>query len=328
MSDLPTERVEPSPPFVYCGMDCFGPFMTKEGRKQHKRYGLLLTCFCSRAIHIEMLEDMSTDAFINSLRCFIAIRGTVRQIRCDQGTNFVGAKNELNSALQQLDPERLTAFLADKQCDFVMNPPHSSHAGGVWERQIKTVRSVLNATVSLSSGRLNDASLRTLFYEAMAIVNSRPLTVDNLNDPKSLEPLTPNHLITMKATTVLPPPGKFIREDIYGRKRWRQVQYLTEQFWSRWKKEYLHNIMARQCWHAPKRNLQIGDVVMDTDENLPRNEWRLGRVIDTVTSQDGLVRKVTIALSDKKLNKKGERVNKVSVVERPAQKLVLLLEAE
>lgn len=328
MSDLPTERVEPSPPFVYCGMDYFGPFMTKEGRKQHKRYGLLLTCFCSRAIHIEMLEDMSTDAFINSLRCFIAIRGSVRQIRCDQGTNFVGAKNELNSALKELDSERLTAFLADKQCDFVLNAPHSSHAGGVWERQIKTVRSVLNATIALSSSRLNDASLRTLFYEAMAIVNSRPLTVDNLNDPRSLEPLTPNHLITMKATTALPPPGKFIREDVYAKKRWRRVQYLTEQFWCRWKKEYLHNITARQCWHSPKRNFEIGDIIIDSDETVPRNEWRLGRIIGTVSSPDGLVRKVTIALGDKKLNKKGERINKVSIVERPAQKLVLLFEAE
>lgn len=226
MSDLPSERVEPSPPFMYCGMDCFGPFMTKEGRTNHKKYGLLLTCLCSRAIHIEMLEDMSTDAFINSLRCFIAIRGTVRQIKCDQGTNFIGAKNELNSALQELDPERLTTFLANKQCDFVLNAPHSSHAGGVWERQIKTVRSVLNATITLSAGRLNDASLRTVFYEAMAVVNSRPLTIDNLNDPKSLEPLTPNHLITMKPTTALPPPGKFIREDMYTKKRWRRVQYL------------------------------------------------------------------------------------------------------
>ncbi len=191
-----------------------------------------------------MLNDMSTDAFINSLRCFIAIRGTARQIRCDQGTNFVGAKNKLNSALQELDPERLTTFLADKQCDFVLNAPHSSHAGGVWERQIKTVWSVLNATITISSGRLDDASLRTLFYEAMAIVKSRPLTVDNLNDPKSLELLTPNHLIAMKSTTALPPPGKFIREDVYTKKRWRRVQYLTEQFWSRWKKEYLHNIAA------------------------------------------------------------------------------------
>lgn len=328
MSDLPSERVEPSPPFMYCGMDCFGPFMTKEGRKHHKRYGLLLTCLCSRAIHIEMLEDMSTDAFINSLRCFIAIRGTVRQIKCDQGTNFIGAKNELNSALQELDPERLTTFLANKQCDFVLNAPHSSHAGGVWERQIKTVRSVLNATITLSAGRLNDASLRTVFYEAMAVVNSRPLLIDNLNDPKSLEPLTPNHLITMKPNTALPPPGKFIREDMYTKKRWRRVQYLTEQFWSRWKKEYLHNIIARQRWHAPKRNLQIGDVVMDIEETLPRSEWRLGRIIETVLSPDGLVRKAKVALGDKRLNKKGERMHKISIVDRPAQKLVLLLEAE
>ncbi|XP_032363653.1 uncharacterized protein LOC116677092 [Etheostoma spectabile] len=257
MSDLPVERVEPSPPFTYCGMDCFGPFVTTEGRKQHKRYGLLFTCFCSRAIHIEMLEDLSTDAFINGLRCFIAVRGAVRQIQCDQGTNFVGAKNEFKAALQELDTQRLGMFLSQKQCDFVMNAPHSSHAGGVWERQIKTVRSVLNSTLSLSHGRLNDASLRTLLYEAMSIVNSRPLTVDNLNSPDSLEPLTPNHLIHMKSSTALPPPGTFPREDLYGVKRWRRVQYLAEQFWSRWKREYLHNITVRQRWHSPMRNLLV-----------------------------------------------------------------------
>lgn len=161
MADLPSERVDPSPPFTYCGMDCFGPFHTKQGRKMHKRYGLLFTCLCCRAVHIEMLDDMSTDAFLNGLRCFIAIRGAVRQIRCDQGSNFVGAKNELSQALKQVDDKRLTTFLAEKQCDFIMNAPHSSHAGGVWERQIRTIRNVLRATLSLSSGRVDDASLRT-----------------------------------------------------------------------------------------------------------------------------------------------------------------------
>ena len=327
MSDLPTERMEPSPPFTYCGMDCFGPFMTKQGRKEHKRYGLLFTCFCCRAIHVEMLEDLSTDAFINGLRCFIALRGSVRQIKCDQGTNFVGAKNELNAALHEVDAERLATFLAEKQCDFVFNAPHASHAGGVWERQIRTVRNVLNTTLSLAPGRLNDTSLRTLLYEAAAIVNSRPLTTDNLNDPNSLEPLTPNHLITMKASTALPPPGKFVREDLYGQKRWRQVQYLAEQFWSRWKKEYLQNITVRQRWHTPKRNIRVGDIVMDTDETQPRSVWRLGRVTETVSDKDGLVRRVRICLADRNLNKRGERISKVSVVERPVHKLVLLLEA-
>lgn len=120
---------------------------------------------------------MSTDAFINGLRCFIAIRGAVRQIRCDQGSNFIGAKDEFAKAIKEIDTNRLVTFLAEKQCDFVFNASHSSHTGGVWERQIRTVRSVLHSTLSLSSGRLDDSSLRTFFYEAMAIVNNRPLTI-------------------------------------------------------------------------------------------------------------------------------------------------------
>lgn len=89
MSDLPTQRLDPSPPFTFCGMDCFGPFLTKQARKVHKCYGLLFMCICGRAVHIEMLDGMTTDAFINALRCFIAIRGAVSEIRCDQGSNFV-----------------------------------------------------------------------------------------------------------------------------------------------------------------------------------------------------------------------------------------------
>lgn len=260
MADLPQDRVEPSPPFTYVGMDCFGPFAVKRGRSETKRYGLLLTCLCSRAIHIELLDDMTTDALINGLRCFIAIRGAVRHIRCDQGSNFIGAKNELASALKELQTDRIGSYLLEHQCDFLFNSPCSSHAGGVWERQIRTVRSVLNSTLALCPGRLDDSSLRTLFYEAMAIINSRPLSA--VSDNKVDEPLTPNHLITMKSAIPLPPPGKFVKEDMYARKRWRRVQYLTEQFWSRWKKEYLLNLNQRQKWISPRRNVQVGDVVL------------------------------------------------------------------
>lgn len=147
MADLPKERIEPSPPFTYCGMDCFGPFIVKQGRKEIKRYGFLFNCMCSRAIHIEMLDDMSTDAFISGLRCFIAIRGAVRQLRSDQGTNFIGAKNEFQKAV---DKERICSFLAEKQCEFVFNAPSASHTGRVWERQIRTVRNILNAILLLS----------------------------------------------------------------------------------------------------------------------------------------------------------------------------------
>ncbi len=326
MADLPSERVDPSPPFMYTGMDCFGPFFVKSGRSMHKRYGLLLTCLCSRAVHVEMLNDMTTDSFINALRCFIAVRGTVRQLRSDQGSNFVGAKNELKAALKEMDTERVTAFLSEKQCEFIMNAPHASHVGGVWERQIRTLRSVLNVILALHPGRLDDSSLRAFLYEAMAIVNSRPLTVDCLNDPKSLRPVTPNHLLTLKSVAALPLPGKFVKEDVYARKRWRHVQYLAEQFWNRWRKEYLANIAARQKWNVSKRNLLVNDIVMVKDEDLPRNEWKLGRIQETISSVDGLVRKAKVLLGDSKLNAKGKRVNKPSTIERPVQKLVLLME--
>ncbi|KAJ8366175.1 hypothetical protein SKAU_G00150060 [Synaphobranchus kaupii] len=174
---------------------------------------------------------------------------------------------------------------------------------------------------------LDDASLRTVFYEAMTIVNSRPLTVDNLSDPESPVPLTPNHLLTTKPIIALPPPGKFIREDMYARKRWRHVQYLAEQFWSRWRREYLSNIATRQCWHTPRRNLKVGDIVMEKTNDLPRNEWKLAKVVETVTDKDGLVRRVKIRIGDQKMGNVGQRSGKPSIVERPVQKLILLLES-
>ena len=258
MANLPEDRIEDAPPFTFSGMDCFGPFLIKERRKELKCYGLLFTCMTSRAVHIEMLDDMSTDAFINALRCFIAIRGRVQVLRSDQGTNFLGARNEFEKGMKELDVARLKAFMSDCQCEFVMNAPHSSHTGGVWERQIRTAKSILSSLMHEAKGRLDKPSFRTFLYEAMYIMNSRPLTTDNSGDPLSPEPLTPNHVLTMKAQIAYPPPGQFMKEDIYLRKRWRRIQYLAEQFWSRWRKEYLQLLNKRQKWCTSKRNIRCG----------------------------------------------------------------------
>ena len=324
MANLPEDRVESSPPFTYCGMDCFGPFTIKEGRRELKRYAVIFTCMSSRAVHIEQLDDMTTDAFINALRCFTAIRGPVQQLRSDQGSNFVGARNELANAIKELDKDRIQSYLTTNRCEFVANVPCSSHWGGVWERQIRTTRSILNTILNDYKGRLDTSSLRTFLYEAMAIINSRPLTYQCLNDPNSLEPLTPNHLLTMKSKTLLPPPGSFVKEEVYARKRWRRVQFLAEQFWSRWRKEYLINLSLRQKWFMPKRNLKVGDVVIVQDE-VPRNEWPLGIVIESSADQEGLVRSVKIKLGSRNPQKK-ENYARCSIIERPVQKVVLLME--
>ena len=320
MSDLPKERTEPSPPFTFVGMDCFGPIMVKNGRKEVKRYGLIFTCLCSRAIHLEMLDDLSTDIFINSLRCFIAIRGPVQKLYSDQGTNFVGADNEFKAAMKEKIPN---AFLG--QCEFVFNTPHASHAGGVWERQIRTVKSVLTATAALCPGRLDDTSLRTFLYETMAIVNSRPITAIHQGDPTSPQPLTPNHVLTMKSRVPLPPPGAFVKEDMFLRKRWRRVQYLLQQFWSRWRKEYVTIISKRQKWLNPKRNIQEGDIVLLVDENASRNDWKLGKVVDAPMDKDGLVRHAKIRIASRELDDKGRPLNQTSYLHRPVQKLVHIL---
>lgn len=107
MANLAEDRVQPAPPFTYCGMDCFGPFMFKGGRRELTRYAVIFTFMSSRAVHIEQLDDMTNDAFTNALRCFTAIRGPVQQLRCDQGSNFVGASNEPAAAVKELDKDRI-----------------------------------------------------------------------------------------------------------------------------------------------------------------------------------------------------------------------------
>ncbi|XP_070541656.1 uncharacterized protein [Ptychodera flava] len=326
MADLPKDRLEPSPPFTYCGMDCFGPFIVKERRSEVKRYGIIFTCLSLRAIHTEILEEMTTDAFLNCLRIFIAIRGPVRHIRCDRGSNFVGAKNELQVGLQSMDEGKIKDELSRRQCDFIFNSPHASHMGGVWERQIKSVRSVLAGILDQNGTRLNTSALCTFLYEAMAIVNSRPLTVENLNDPTGPTPLTPNQLLTMKSDVILPPPGNFVKEDLYAKKRWRVVQYLANVFWSRWRKEYLLNLQAKKKWQDTKRNLKVGDVVLLREDDAFRNQWKLARVIETLCDDDGLIRRVKILMGDRHLSKQGKRLNKEVILERPIHKLVLLIE--
>ena len=125
---------------------------------------------------------MTTDSFLNTLRRFISRRGKVRELRSDQGTNFVGARNELSAALQELDTTSIKDYLSSEDCDLIdfnLNVPRASDMGGIWERQIRTTRSVLSSLLQEHGKQLDDEALRTLMTEAESIVNCRPLTVEN-----------------------------------------------------------------------------------------------------------------------------------------------------
>lgn len=130
MSDLPIDRITVCPPFTYVGVDVFGPWTissrrTRGGLANSKRWAVIFTCLGTRAIHIEVIESMESSSFINALRRFISIRGPVKQLRSDCGTNFLGACKELGITSNQCDNPEIRDFLDKNECTWVFNPPHA-----------------------------------------------------------------------------------------------------------------------------------------------------------------------------------------------------------
>lgn len=311
MADLPEDRLLPDkPPFTNTGVDYFGPFEVRRGRSVVKRYGVLFTCLTIRAIHLEVAPSLDTDSCVNAIRRFICRRGHVSVIRSDNGTNFTGADRELREALQNFNQATIQEKMLKREIQWIFNTPGASHHGGVWERQIRTVRKVLNST--LRQQVLDDDGLHTLLCEVESIINGRPITKMS-DDPNDLEALTPNHLLLMRKQVSLP-PGVFKKDDVYSRRRWKQIQYLADLFWHRWTLEYLPLLQERQRWSRLKRNFEIGDIVLVVDSNAPRNSWMIGRIIKTMPDSKGCVRSVCVQTKSSTLN-------------RPISKLCLLQEA-
>ncbi len=311
MANLPEDRLLPDkPPFTNTGVDFFGPFDVKRGRSTVKRYGVVFTCLTLRAVHIEVADSLDTDSCINAIRRFMCRRGQVTIMRSDNGTNFVAAERELREAIQRLDNDKIEKALQPKGIKWIFNSPAASHQGGVWERQIRTLRRILNSL--LKEQTVNDDCLLTIMCEVESIINGRPLTTvsDDVND---VEPLTPNHLLLLKSQPNMP-PGIFSKDDMYTRKRWKQVQYLVDLFWTRWTREYLSLLQERQKWLKPRRNFMTGDVVLLVDSSSPRNSWLMGKVVETLPDSNGTVRRVKIK-------------TKTNTLERPVNKLCLLEEA-
>ncbi|XP_033624666.1 uncharacterized protein LOC117288077 [Asterias rubens] len=237
MADLPEERLEPDQPaFTRSGVDYFGPFEIKRGRSVLKRYGLIFTCMASRAVHLEVAQDLSANSCINAVRRFAA-RRTVKFMRSDNGTYLVGAEREMREDIEKWNQAMIDSSLKQLGIQWEFNCPLASHHGGAWERLIRITRKVLYGVMKEQPIKLDDEGLQTLFCEVEDILNSRPITTTS-NSHDDEEALTPNHLLRPDSNKRLP-PGIFVKEDLYLMKKWRQVQYLTNVFWRRWSREYL-----------------------------------------------------------------------------------------
>ncbi|XP_064638262.1 uncharacterized protein LOC135494280 [Lineus longissimus] len=216
-------------------------------------------------------RSLDTESCINAIRRFIARRGQVVKLRSDNRTNFVATEKELKLAFRSIDQDRIQQMLAKRGIDWEFSTPSAPHQGGVWERQIQTVKRKLK--VVFKEQCLNDEGLCTLLCEVEAVVNDRPLTRAS-DDPNDLDVLTPNDLLLLKKQPFMP-VGTFDRDDLYARRRWIQVQFLAELFWKRWLQEYLPLLQTRQKRLAPRRNIVPGDICLVVDQNSPRGVWQL-----------------------------------------------------
>ena len=323
MAPLPAVRVrEGWHPFSQVGLDYFGPIEVKRGRSTEKRYGCIVTCLQSRAVHLELAYSMSTDSFLMLLMRFVGRRGPPTDLYSDNGSNFTYANKELKKWLSDLDQRKIDAKLVSRGMQWHFNPPYASHRGGVWERLIRSVRRILTAVCTEQV--LDDEGLSSVIVEAERIMNNRPIAPLVHDDPEAAA-LTPNHLLLLRDNQ-----GLKLKETLLERykARWKQANYLASVFWKRWSREYLSTMQARQKWMFRGRNLREGDVVLVITESLARGNWPIGIVCKCFQDEDGLVRTVEVRtrnglikrdvrqlsfLEGKRMNKRGIKTRTIGI---------------
>lgn len=311
MATLPKYRVQQIKPFAITGVDYAGPITVKGSRGRASSrcaaYICLFVCTVTKALHIELSSDLSTETFLLAFTRFAARRGPIKEVHSDNGTNFVGAANLLNPLHRFIASDKYQTsvrnHLSRNQISWFFNPPSSPHFGGLWEAGVKSTKSLIYRTIG--THRLTSEELITLLAKIEATLNSRPMCALS-NDPTDLEALTPSHFLTLEPSTSLPEPS-LENVPLSKLQRWRLVADLHRYFWTRWKNEYLSTLQLRKKWSDHGKSLNVGDLVLIKEPSHPLY-WRLGRIVELHPGTDGVSRVATVHTSS-------------GVLTRPAVKL-------
>nr|XP_022908285.1 uncharacterized protein LOC111419670 [Onthophagus taurus] len=291
MGDLPSQRVTPAPPFSTTGVDYAGPFLLKDrkgrGSKTSKCYICLFVCFITRAIHLELVSDLTSECFIAALRRFVGRRGKPSQIFSDNGTNFVGANRELHELGTFLQgSNQLTDVIENESINWSFIPPNSPHFDGLWEAGVKATKYHLKRVVG--NAILTFEQFYTLLIQIEAILNSRPLSPLS-TDPNDLTLLTPAHFLIGR-TLSAPPDPSLDHVKLSRLSHYHYTQRIQQDFWKRWSKEYISKLQRRSKWSTKTENLKIDELVVVKDDNLPTLKWLYGRIIALHPGSDGFAR--------------------------------------
>ncbi|XP_058827393.1 uncharacterized protein LOC131687333 [Topomyia yanbarensis] len=258
---LPLQRITPSRPFSVTGVDYAGPVYIKPIHKRAaptKAYLSIFVCFVTKAVHIELVSDLSTPAFLSALRRFIARRGCPTHMHSDNGKNFEGARNELHALYQLLQKKKITGEIAthcaNEGIQWHMIPPKAPHFGGLWEAAVKVAKKHLYR--QLGNAMLSFEDMATVLAEIESAMNSRPLILLT-EDPNDLTVLTPAHFLIGTSQSALPDAD--VSQMPIGRlDHYQRLQHRAQQFWYQWKTEYLQEMQKNNKHIAPNTARQIG----------------------------------------------------------------------
>ncbi|XP_044598360.1 uncharacterized protein LOC123274683 [Cotesia glomerata] len=315
MGQVPIQ-VEVTPfsrPFLHTGVDYAGPFMLKTWRgrnaREYKAYIALFVCESTSAIHLELVTDYTTNAFIAAYKRFTARRGICATLRSDCGTNVRGADSELRNLFSSTSKQlgKLASLLANDGTQWLFNPPSAPHFGGKWESGVRSRKHHLCRVIRKQ--QLTYEEMSTFLTQVEAVLNSRPLC-SLTEDPDDLSVLTPGHFLIGGPLNIVPEPSL---EDIQISRlsRWQLLRRMTDDFWTKWSKEYLQKYQPIYKWNQPMPEIKPGSLVLITDERYPPTKWPLGRIIKVHPGKDGHVRVVTVKTA-------------TSTFERPVTKLRIL----
>ena len=314
MAPWPKSKVCESPAFTNIGIDYFGPLYVKNGNSFKKNWVCIFTCISVRAIHLELVDDMSTEEFLAALRRFVARRGKPAQIISDNAKQFKLASSTLDIAWHEMlhNPEVQT-YSSNQRIKWKFIVELSPWMGGFYERLIGVTKRALKKSIGRIS--LARSQLETVLVEIEAIINTRPLLYvsEDLNEDVII---TPMHFLSINTKVGLPTmihqeeiddPEYLINNRNSAQvllEKWKKGQNHLEQFWKIWKSDYLLSLRERSQRFRQHPRVQsqkqpnIGDIVQIKEDG-SRGTWKIGRIVEFLQSNDGQERAAKIQLPTK-----------------------------
>ncbi|XP_029159529.1 uncharacterized protein LOC114931579 [Nylanderia fulva] len=286
MGNLPRDRVTPTRPFLSTGVDYAGPILLRtskgRGHRAHKGYIAVFVCFWSKATHLEVVSDYTSEAFIAALRRFVSRRGLCAEIYSDCAT---------------AEGHRIVLAATAQGIRWHFNPPAAPHFGGLWKAAVKSTKFHLRRVIGETT--LTFEKLSTLLAQIEACLNSRPLQALS-DDPEDVSALTPGHFLVGAPLLAVPEPS-LTGQTVSTLSRWRHLQQMRDHFWQRWSSEYLHGLASRTKWLKDEAAPHVGDLCLVRSELTPPSRWPLARISRLHPGDDGIVRVVSIRTATSEL---------------------------